>query len=99
VVVTHASTYAALFFNLFTNPIALAALAWKYYIVYVVILIIISLTVFFAYPETRGHTLEEMAVVFDGPGAHVVMPEKILEAVENQVMEKKTETQIEHVRE
>jgi hypothetical protein len=40
-----------------------------------------------------------MAVVFDGPGAHVVMPEKILEAVENQVMEKKTETQIEHVRE
>jgi sugar porter (SP) family MFS transporter len=99
VVVTHASTYAALFFNLFINPIALAALAWKYYIVYVVILIIICFTVFFSYPETRGHTLEEIAVVFDGPSAHVVMPEKILEAVEHQVMEKKTETQIEHVRE
>jgi hypothetical protein len=57
------------------------------------------LTVFFAYPETRGHTLEEIAVVFDGPSAHVAMPEKILEAVEHQVMEKKTEPQIEHVRE
>jgi MFS family permease len=99
VVVTHALTYAALFFNLFINPIALAAIAWKYYIVYVVILIIICLTVFFSYPETRGHTLEEIAVVFDGPSAHVAMPEKILEAVEHQVMEKKTETQIEHVRE
>ncbi|KAH7399865.1 general substrate transporter [Cadophora sp. MPI-SDFR-AT-0126] len=99
VVVTHAATYAALFFNLFINPIALAAIQWKYYIVYVVILVFICITVFLAYPETRGYSLEEIAVVFDGTDAHVVRPDKILEAVEHNDMEKKTETHIEQVHE
>jgi MFS family permease len=99
VVVTHASTYAALFFNLLINPIPLADIAWKYYLVYMVTLIIICITVFLVYPETRGHSLEEIAVVFDGIIGHVAIPEKILEAVEHQVPVKQTATQVEHVRE
>jgi hypothetical protein len=34
------------------NPIALASLAWKYYIVFICVLIICLLTVYFTYPET-----------------------------------------------
>jgi MFS family permease len=46
------STYLALLFNVFVNPIALASLAWKYYIVFICVLIICLLTVYFTYPET-----------------------------------------------
>lgn len=60
------STYIAIFFNTFVNPIALDSIAWKYYIVFAVILAVITITVYLFYPETKGHSLEQMAVVFDG---------------------------------
>lgn len=83
VVVTHFATYAALFFNLFVNPIALSAIQWRYYVVYVVILIFVCVTVYLAYPETRGYSLEEIAVMFDGKDARVGVPEKTLEVVQH----------------
>ena len=52
-------------FNTFVNPIALDAIGWKYYFVFVAVLIAYETTVYFAYPETRGHTLEYMAIIFD----------------------------------
>ncbi|KAL4957711.1 general substrate transporter [Aspergillus filifer] len=60
------NTRIALFFNTFVNPIILGVIAWKYYIVYCVLLVIISVTICSWYPETKGYTLEEMAVLFDG---------------------------------
>lgn len=57
---------ASIFFNSFVNPIALEAITWKYYIVFIVLLFLFLIVVYFTYPETRGHTLEQMAVVFDG---------------------------------
>jgi H+/Cl- antiporter ClcA len=57
----------AIFINTFVNPIALEAIHWKYYIVFIIILALLFITVYFFYPETRGHTLEQMAVIFDGP--------------------------------
>ncbi|KAF6837133.1 sugar transporter [Colletotrichum plurivorum] len=68
---TQMSTYFGIFFNVFVNPIALEAMGWKYYLVFVVIIIIGSLIIYFFYPETKGHTLEEMAVIFDGEAARV----------------------------
>jgi MFS family permease len=65
------TTQLALFFNIFVNPIALEAIAWKYYVVYCVILMVITGTVWLFYPETNGHSLEEMARVFDGDEAAV----------------------------
>lgn len=52
-------------FNTFVNPIALDSIGWKYYFVFVAVLIAYEITVYFAYPETRGHTLEDMAMIFD----------------------------------
>lgn len=63
------ATQSAIFFNVFVNPIALENIAWKYYIVYVGLLVLITATVYFFYPETNGHTLEEMVCVFDGADA------------------------------
>ncbi|RFU27496.1 hypothetical protein B7463_g8846, partial [Scytalidium lignicola] len=71
------STKASLFFNQFVNPIGLNSLGWKYYLVYVVWVAIEVLTMFFVFPETRGHSLETMPEVF---GEHILdmMEDKIL---------------------
>lgn len=66
-------------FYLVVNPIALESIAWKYYIVFVVVLIIYGVTVYFAFPETRGYSLEQMAVVFDGDAAEVPFPAETAE--------------------
>ncbi|KAL1606713.1 hypothetical protein SLS60_004120 [Paraconiothyrium brasiliense] len=71
IALTQMSTYVALFFNTFVNPIALDAIGWKYYVVFAVLLLGITVTIWFFYPETKGHTLEEMTVVFDGADAAV----------------------------
>jgi hypothetical protein len=53
------------------NPIGLQHLAWKFYFVYIVILIIECLCIWFLFVETRGPTLEEIARLFDGASANV----------------------------
>ena len=80
------TTQLAVFFNIFVNPIALEAIQWKYYLVYVAILIGITATVWRFYPETNGHSLEEMARVFDGvDGAEVVKEVETGEIVEKRL--------------
>ena len=74
--VTFCSTVLAIFFNTFINPIALEAIGWKYYLVFVAVLITFGVTAYFFYPETRGYSLEQMAVIFDGEDAEVESPEK-----------------------
>jgi len=53
------------------NPIGVQHLAWKFYFVYIVILIIECLCIWFLFVETRGPTLEEIARLFDGASANV----------------------------
>jgi hypothetical protein len=61
------STICAAFFNIFVNPIALEAIAWKYYLVFIAVLLLFCVTAYFLYPETKGYTLEQVAIIFDGP--------------------------------
>ncbi|KAH7401213.1 general substrate transporter [Pyrenochaeta sp. MPI-SDFR-AT-0127] len=67
--ITWITVVVANFFNTFVNPIALESIGWKYYFVFVVVLVVMGFTVYFFYPETKGHTLEHMAVLFDGEDA------------------------------
>ncbi|UPL00851.1 hypothetical protein LCI18_011785 [Fusarium solani-melongenae] len=60
--------FGAGFFNQYVNPIALDAIQWKFYFVYIGTLAAMLPTIWFLFPETKGRTLEEIAVVFDGPG-------------------------------
>lgn len=41
-------------FNQYVNPIGIEALGWKFYIVYVVVLVLECLAIYFLYVETRG---------------------------------------------
>jgi len=62
----------ASFFNSYVNPIGLAAIGWKYYLVYCAWLPVELIVVILFYKETKGKTLEELAVIFDGEVAAVV---------------------------
>jgi MFS family permease len=59
----------ALIFNQYVNPIALAAINWKYYIVYCVWLVFEGVFLYFFVIETKNRTLEETAAIFDGTDA------------------------------
>jgi hypothetical protein len=65
------TSLAMVFFNTFVNPIALEAVEWKYYFVFLAVLVTMVVSVWFMYPETRGLTLENVAWVFDGEMAEV----------------------------
>ena len=77
----------ALIFNQYVNPIALGNIGWKYYIVFCCLLVAFLFIVWFLFPETKGYSLEEIAVIFDGPNAKVT--EKSDEA-EKEILESKS---------
>ncbi|EKC97194.1 hexose transporter [Trichosporon asahii var. asahii CBS 8904] len=61
---------AALAFNTYVNPIALSAIGWKYYTVFIATTAVIFVIIWFFFPEIKGLTLDEISHVFDkGRGA------------------------------
>ncbi|KAF3901988.1 hypothetical protein ABW21_db0208012 [Orbilia brochopaga] len=50
----------------FLNPIALQAIKWRLYFVYVALLATWIVIIYFTFPETGGRSLEDIAVIFDG---------------------------------
>jgi MFS family permease len=52
-------------FNQFTNPVALAAIAWKYFIVYVGVIGFYIIVFYLFCRETKGLTVEGAAAVYD----------------------------------
>ena len=65
----------SLIFNIQVNPIGLSTIGWKYYIVFIVVLAIMLVVVYLAYPETKGYTLEQISVLFDGESAARIVEE------------------------
>jgi len=66
VTISIATNQVALTISQFMNPITLEKIAWKYYIVFCVLLAVFFVLVWFLFPEADGRTLDEIAEVFDG---------------------------------
>lgn len=62
----------AVCFNQFVNPVALSKIAWKYYLVYVGVLVAVMNFVFFYVPETKGLSIEQVGEMFDHPRRQAV---------------------------
>ncbi|KAH7180130.1 lactose permease, partial [Fusarium oxysporum] len=54
------SSFSALVLANQVNPIAMHSIGWKYYILFCCILLLLLVTIWFLFPETKGHTLEEI---------------------------------------
>ncbi|CCF36499.1 lactose permease [Colletotrichum higginsianum] len=52
------STYAV--------PVGLESMAWKFYIIFIPWVVVEFAVLYFVYPETKGPSLEEIAIIFDG---------------------------------
>ncbi|KAL5335206.1 general substrate transporter [Aspergillus crustosus] len=63
------SVYSSLIILAFVNPIALDSIGWRYYIFFCAFDVVVLAVTYFFFPETKGHSLEEIAEVFDGPQA------------------------------
>ncbi|KAH0421464.1 hexose transporter protein [Colletotrichum camelliae] len=68
--------------NQWVNPIILDAIHWRYYAVYIGILAFYCVIIYLRFPETKGLTIEEIAIIFDGDrakgisrAAHVIRDE------------------------
>lgn len=68
--ITQFTTNVVLIYNGFVNPIALEAIGWKYYIVYCCIIAVELVIAYFAFPETKGRTLENVSEVFGDDVTH-----------------------------
>ncbi|KAH8645997.1 general substrate transporter [Tricladium varicosporioides] len=83
---------AAGFFATYVNPIGLAAIAWKFLLVYICWLAFEIVFIYFLFPETHGRTLEELSFLFEGKdNAH-----RAVIAVEKEI---DNEAHVEHVAE
>ena len=72
--ITLAMTLGAILLNVFINHIALNNLGWKYYIIFCVLLAIFPTISYFFFPETKGHTLESIAEIFNSPDSQIAEP-------------------------
>lgn len=68
VVVAQAIGYAFSFLNLYTAPVAIEKIAWRYYAINGGWDLGILLIVVLMFVETKGRTLEEMDELFEGVG-------------------------------
>lgn len=89
--VNFALTALASVFNQYVNPIGLKELQWRFYFVYIAILVIECLCIWFLFVETKGPTLEEIAELFDGEHANIAkvpMDHKKIEEANSHHVEK-----------
>jgi len=86
---------ALLIVSQYANPVAIAAIGWKYWLFFLGMLVLFLIMVWFTYPETKGLTLEELGRLFETDETvrfvekvEGIEPESEFEAV-SVVMEKK----------
>lgn len=69
------SVYSSLVILAFVNPIALENIGWHYYIFFCCFDVIVLIVTLLLFPETKGHSLEDIAAIFDGPASSTAVLE------------------------
>lgn len=74
----------------FAIPVGLENMAWRFYCIFIGWVVVEFAVMWWLFPETKGPSLEEIAMIFDGPGR--IDPERIArDAIQDEKEEKKIE--------
>lgn len=87
---SYLSAFTGLILGNEVNSIAMGKLGYKYYIVFCCVLAVLFVVIYFLFPETKGHSREEIAEVFEGKGDHSIA-DKLDEAEKDAELGKKLE--------
>lgn len=87
----------------FAVPVGLENMAWKFYCIFVPWVVVEFVGIWFLFPETKGPSLEEIAIIFDGEqatGSHNIRQdvESHAQADEKDMSQKGTSTTIEYTK-
>ncbi|KAJ5400504.1 hypothetical protein N7465_010993 [Penicillium sp. CMV-2018d] len=63
--------FSFMMLSTFTVPIGLENISWRFYIIFVGWVMVEFAGIYFVFPETKGPSLEDIAIIFDGPVAGV----------------------------
>jgi MFS family permease len=69
--IAYISMNVAIVFNGYVNPIAMDAIGWRYYIVWICLIATWLILAYILYPETKGRSLETVGEVFGEPVVEV----------------------------
>jgi MFS family permease len=76
VTLTYLVGHLGLIISLFLNPIAMKNIGWRYYTLFCILNALLFAIVWVLFPETKGHSLEEIAILFEGDATvNKVMPD------------------------
>jgi MFS family permease len=82
-----AIVYSSLVVLSFVTPIALEAIAWRYYIVFCCVLAVSVVVNWFLLPETKGRSLEEISELFEDSNISAVTGDSKLEGGQVDIVE------------
>ncbi|GAA5990719.1 hypothetical protein JCM10908_003204 [Rhodotorula pacifica] len=88
---------ATLCANQWINPIGLEAIGWKFYFVFIATLIFFNIMIYFYFIETKGLSLEEVALLFDGNAGTTLEQKK--EAADAQIKLDRKQRETQHLEE
>ncbi|KAM5344628.1 hypothetical protein ACJ41O_013163 [Fusarium nematophilum] len=95
--IMYVSTFVGLVVGNQVNPIAMGKIGWKYYIVFCCILAVLLVAIWFLFPETKGHTLEEIQEVFEGRSHGAVHAGKLADVEGGEVEKDGKKKQVDQV--
>lgn len=74
-------TQLAIFFNIFVNPIFLKSIKWRYRFLQMGLLFCRSLYGLYFLPRDKGHSLEEMSMMFEGSNNAVMVDSSVVYSI------------------
>ncbi|KAL1890762.1 hypothetical protein Sste5346_008087 [Sporothrix stenoceras] len=79
----------ALIYNNMVNPVAMDAIGWKYYFVFIGLLVQWLIVIYYFFPETKGQGLEELQNLFEPDTIQNLAKTDDLEAISREEVDRK----------
>ncbi|RSL48982.1 hypothetical protein CEP54_012657 [Fusarium duplospermum] len=72
---------------LYVIPIGRENIGWKFYTIFAPWVLVEVIVVFFTFPETKGPSIEDITIIFDGEGSANSQVSKVVDAERGETVE------------